>query len=159
MVAPGRDLTRSLLGVLCIGVLIVAAFWIVRPFVAAAIWATMIVVVTWPLMLRVQVRLWNSRALAVASMIVMLVLLFVIPLTLAVVTIVANADDIVDRIRSITSMPIPPPPQWLAQLPFIGAALAAAWLEASAAGVEGFVTHFVSYAGGLTTWLLAEVGN
>ena len=159
MISPQRDLTRTLLGVLCIGVLIVAAFWIVRPFVAAAIWATMIVVVTWPLMLRVQVHLWNYRALAVASMIAMLVLLFVIPLTLAVGTIVANADDIVDRIRSITSMPIPPPPQWLAQLPFIGAALAAAWLDASAAGVEGFVTQLVSYAGGLTAWLFAEVGN
>ncbi len=159
MAAPRRDLTRTLLGVLCIGVLIVAAFWIVRPFVAAAIWATMVVVVTWPLMLRVQVRLWNSRALAVASMIAMLVLLFVIPLTLAVGTIVANAGDIVDRIRSITSMPIPPPPQWLAQLPLIGAALAAAWLDASAGGVEGFVTHLVSYAGGLTAWLFAEVGN
>ncbi len=159
MAAPRRDLTRTLLGVLCIGVLIVAAFWIVRPFVAAAIWATMVVVVTWPLMLRVQVRLWNSRALAVASMIAMLVLLFVIPLTLAVGTIVANAGDIVDRIRSITSMPIPPPPQWLAQLPLIGAALAAAWLDAGAGGVEGFVTHLVSYAGGLTAWLFAEVGN
>ena len=159
MVAPQQDLTRTLLGVLCIGVLIVAAFWIVRPFVAAAIWATMIVVVTWAVMLRVQVRWWNSRALAVASMIVMLVLLFVIPLTLAIGTIVANAGEIVDRIRSITSMPIPPPPQWLAQLPFIGAALNTAWLQSSAGGVEGFVTQLLSYAGGLTTWLLAEVGN
>ena len=159
MAAPQRDLTRTLLGVLCIGVLIVAAFWIVRPFVAAAIWATMVVVVTWPLMLRVQARLWNYRALAVASMITMLVLLFVIPLALAVGTIVANAGEIVDRIRSITSMPILPPPQWLAQLPLIGAALAAAWLDASAGGVEGFVTNLVSYAGGLTAWLFAEVGN
>jgi hypothetical protein len=32
--------------VLFIGALIVAAFWILRPFIAAAIWATMIVVVT-----------------------------------------------------------------------------------------------------------------
>ena len=50
----------------------------------------MIVVVTWPLMLRVQIRLWNSRALAVASMIVMLVLCRD-SVTLAVGTIVANA--------------------------------------------------------------------
>lgn len=159
MASPQPDLTRTLLGVLCIGVLIVAAFWIVRPFVAAAIWATMIVVVTWPLMLRVQVHLWNYRALAVASMIAMLVLLFVIPLTLAVGILVANADDVVDRIRSITSMRIPAPPQWLAQLPLIGAALSAAWLDASVAGVEGFVTQLVSYAGGMTTWLFAEIGN
>lgn len=154
-----RDLTRTLLGVLCIGVLIVAAVWIVRPFVAAAIWATTIVVVTWPVMLRTQARLWNYRVPAVASMIAMLVLLFVIPLTLAIGTLVANAGDIVDRIRSITSTPIPPPPQWIAELPFAGAALAAAWSDASATGVEGFVAHLSPYAGGLTAWVFAEIGN
>lgn len=159
MAKPQRDLTRTLLGVLCIGLLIVAALWIVRPFVAAAIWATTIVVVTWPLMLRIQARLWNYRALAVASMIIMLILLFVIPLTLAIGAIVANADTIVDQIRSITTMLIPPPPPWVVQLPFVGAALAAAWVDASATGVEGLVTHLVPYTGGLTAWLFAEIGS
>jgi predicted PurR-regulated permease PerM len=159
MAKPQRDLTRTLLGVLCIGLLIVAALWIVRPFVAAAIWATTIVVVTWPLMLRVQARLWNYRALAVASMITVLILLFVIPLTLAIGAIVANASAIVDQIRSITSMPIPPPPHGVVQLPFIGAALAAAWTNASATGVEGLATHLVPYFGGFTAWLFAEIGS
>ncbi|HVG05046.1 MAG TPA: AI-2E family transporter YdiK [Burkholderiaceae bacterium] len=159
MANPERDLTRTLLGVLCIGLLIVAALWIVQPFVAAAIWATTIVVVTWPLMLRIQARLWNYRILAVASMITALILLFVIPLTLAIGAIVANADAIVDQIRSITSMPIPPPPNWVVQLPFIGTAFAAAWVEASAAGVEGLVSHLIPYAGGFTTWLFAEIGS
>lgn len=157
-----RDLTRTLLGVLCIGLLIVAALWIVRPFVAAAIWAMTIVVVTWPLMLRVQARLWNYRALAVTSMVIALILLFVIPLTLAVGAIVANAGAIVDQIRWITNTPIPPPPQWVAQLPFIGGALATAWRDASATGVEGLVTYLVPYvpsAGGFTAWLFAEIGN
>lgn len=156
---PARDLTRTLLGVLCIGVLILAAVWIVRPFVAAAIWATTIVVVTWPVMLRMQRWLWNYRVFAAAAMIVMLVLLFVIPLTLAVGTVVSNAGDIVDRIRSITSTPIPPPPVWMAQLPFVGGALAAAWAEARVTGVEGFVTYLSPYAGGLTAWVFDEIGN
>ena len=154
-----RDLIRTLLGVLCIGALIVAALWIVQPFVAAAIWATMIVIVTWPLMLRAQSRLWNNRGLAVTSMILMLVLVFVIPLTLAVGAIVSNADYIVGQIRSIANMPIPSPPQWLVQLPLIGPALSAAWLEVRATGVEGFLPHFGPYASGMTAWLLAELGT
>ncbi len=116
-----RDLTRTLLGVLCIGVLIAAALWIVRPFFAAGIWATTIVVVTWPLLIRMQRRLLNKRSLAAASMILMLVLVFVIPLTLGVGAVVAHADDIANQIRSITNMAIPPLPQWVAQLPLIGA--------------------------------------
>ena len=38
-----RDITRLILGVLFIGVLIAASFWILRPFLLALIWATMIV--------------------------------------------------------------------------------------------------------------------
>ena len=41
-----RELTRTLLGVIFLGALIVASFWILRPFLGAAIWATMIVFAT-----------------------------------------------------------------------------------------------------------------
>ena len=44
---PQRDLTRIILGLSVVGALTVAAFWIVRPFLAATIWAIMIVVTTW----------------------------------------------------------------------------------------------------------------
>jgi predicted PurR-regulated permease PerM len=43
-------------------VLIAASLWILRPFLPALIWATMVVVATWPLMLRVQRRFGNRRA-------------------------------------------------------------------------------------------------
>ena len=72
-----RDLVRTTLGVLAIGGLIIAVFWILRPFLAATIWATMIVVATWPLMLWFEARLWRRRSLAVAVMTLLLLLLFV----------------------------------------------------------------------------------
>ena len=49
-----RDLTRTVLAILIIGGLIVASFWILRPFLAAIIWATMIVVSTWPMLRALQ---------------------------------------------------------------------------------------------------------
>ena len=42
------DVTRILLAVVSIGGLIAATFWVLRPFLPALIWATMIVVATWP---------------------------------------------------------------------------------------------------------------
>ena len=60
-----RDLTRITLGVLFIGVLMAASFWILRPFLLALIWATMIVVATWPIMLRFQGWFAGKRWLAV----------------------------------------------------------------------------------------------
>ena len=61
------DLTRTTLAVLFVGGLIATCFWILRPFLPAIIWATTLVVATWPIMLRVQLRLWNNRGLAVAA--------------------------------------------------------------------------------------------
>ena len=43
-----RDLPRDLLAVLFIGALIGVSLWILRPFLVAMIWATTIVVATWP---------------------------------------------------------------------------------------------------------------
>ena len=51
MAQAKRELARTLLGVLFLGALIVASFWILRPFLAATVWTTMIVVSTWPAML------------------------------------------------------------------------------------------------------------
>jgi predicted PurR-regulated permease PerM len=51
-----RDITRVVLAVLAIAVLIATSAWILRPFATAAIWATMITVSSWPLLLRLQKR-------------------------------------------------------------------------------------------------------
>ena len=60
-----RDLPRLVLAVLWIGALIALSLWILKPFLPAMLWATTIVVATWPLMLSMQARLWNRRWLAV----------------------------------------------------------------------------------------------
>ena len=48
------DLTRTTLQLLALGVLIASSVWILRPFLVASTWATMIVVATWPLLLGAQ---------------------------------------------------------------------------------------------------------
>ena len=88
MTELSRDLTRTVLAVLVIGGLILASVWILRPFLAPVIWATMIVVSTWPVMLAVQGRLWNKRWLAVTVMTIALLLIFVAPFSAAIGTIV-----------------------------------------------------------------------
>src|SRR5258705_4973199 len=85
-----RDLTRTVFAVLIIGGLIAASLWIVRPFLAATIWATMIAVTTWPVLRTLQARLWRKRWLAATVMTAALLLVFVLPLSAALRTIVGN---------------------------------------------------------------------
>ena len=94
MAEPQRyDLTRVVLLVLFIGGLIGFSAWIVRPFVAPTIWAVMIVVSTWQIMLAVQRLARGRRWVAVTVMSFFLFLLLVVPLSAAIGTIVANLDD------------------------------------------------------------------
>jgi predicted PurR-regulated permease PerM len=153
------DLTRTLLAAIFLGGLIVASLWILRPFIAAAIWATMIAVATWPVLLWFQARLWQRRWLAIAAMCVVLVLVLAVPLALAIGTVVVNAEEIVTRAKSIAAFRMPTPPDWIAHLPFIGSKVVLAWKQAAASGVEGLLTRVMPYGGRLAQWLVGQAGN
>ena len=154
------DLTRTIFSVLFIGILIGGSLWILRPFVGPALWATMVVVATWPLMLRVQGLLRGRRSLAVAAMTLLLLLLFVVPLALAIVTIVGNADQMIEWAKLAADYHLPEkPPDWLVQLPLVGGVLERAWDQATAMGVRDLLPKLTPYAGNVTRWFVAQVGS
>jgi len=158
-VRPARDLPRNLLAVLLIAVLIAGNFWILRPFLPSLLWATMIVVATWPLMRKVQERLWGRRGLAVAGMTLALLVVFVAPFFLAVVTIVENTDRIAEWAKSLKTLALSSPPEWTAKIPLVGARLSALWQEIASAGQEGWIGYLTPYAGKLAHWFAAQAGS
>ena len=64
-------------GVIFIMIMIIASFWVVQPFIMGFAWAGMVVIATWPLLIRLQKLLWGKRWLAVIVMTLLLILLFV----------------------------------------------------------------------------------
>jgi predicted PurR-regulated permease PerM len=158
MNSPSRDLVRSALQLFFAGVLMAGSFWILQPFLLPLIWAIMIVVATWPLMLRTQAQLGGKRALAVTVMIAALLLILVVPVSLAVVTIVENAAEIVAWSRSQTFV-LPMPPAWVATLPVVGSRLAAEWRQIAAAGPEGLVVRILPYVDKIVRWFVAQMGG
>jgi predicted PurR-regulated permease PerM len=156
----GNDLTRTTFAVLFIGLLLGVTLWVLRPFLGATIWATMVVVATWPLMLRLQRLLWGRRALAVAVMTLLLLLLFVAPLTLAILTIVGNADVLVEWARAAAHWDLPDTaPAWVAGLPLVGEALAKAWAQLATLGLRDLAMKASPYAGSLTRGFVSQVGG
>jgi predicted PurR-regulated permease PerM len=154
------DLAGITFGVLFIGALLAAVAWIVRPFLGPAIWATMVVVATWPLMLRAQRLLFGRRTLAVLAMTLLLLLLFVVPLTLAIVTIVDNADEMVGWAKLATTWHLPEkPPAWATDLPLVGGLLDRAWEQATALGLRDLLPKLTPYAGNMTRWFVGQLGS
>ena len=113
LVHPRQDLTRVTLAVLFIGSLLVASFWVMQPFLPAIVWATTLVLATWPLMLWLQRHTGNRRGLAVLIMTLTLLLLVIVPFWLALSTVITNIDKVGDLVRTILSLRPPPPPSWL----------------------------------------------
>ncbi|MBK9114617.1 MAG: AI-2E family transporter YdiK [Betaproteobacteria bacterium] len=153
-----RDLTRTVLAVLLIATLIAASFWILRPFLLAVVWAAMIVVATWPLMLKVQGWV-RRRGWAVAIMTGAMLLLLVVPLVLAIKAIVENTGAIAGFVESLATRDIPPPPDWVARIPMVGATVSENWAEVAAGGKEGLAARAAPYAADAAKWLASQFGD
>jgi len=152
------DLTRITLQVIWIGILIAGTFWIMRPFIPSLIWAAMIVAATWPVMLKLQKALWGKRALAVAVMTMGMLVVFIVPFSLAVAAIFENVDKISAWFKALQVMSLPALPGWVSSLPMIGGKLAAAW-QSAAAGPEGISARLAPHAGTILSWFMSQAGS
>ncbi len=153
------ELTRSALAVLFIVGLIAACFWVLRPFLPSIIWGTTIVVATWPVMRGVERRLRGHRSLAVATMTLAMVLVFLVPVTLAVGALLSNGDVIISWVRALPTLELPPAPAWLRGLPGVGGRAEAAWNAVAVRGLEELAREAAPYAGGAVRWFLLEAGS
>src|SRR5215469_12281643 len=153
------DVTRVLFAVVSIGGLIAASFWIVRPFLPATIWAVMIVVATWPEMRWIEQKLGNRRGIAVTIMTAAMLAIILVPVAIAVTTLIDRADEIAGWTKSLTHFSVPPPPAWIVSLPVVGTKLAARWQEVAAmqpSDLAGHITPHLAVIGGC---LLAAEGG
>lgn len=154
-----RDITRTTLAVLFIGILIASTFWILKPFITAIVWAMIIVVATWPVMLGLQARLRNKRGFAVAVMTVILLLVIVVPFLFAIYTIMDNAENVVARIKSVGTVGVPQPPEWVEKIPLVGTRLADQWHQIAAIPPDQIPDRVAPYARDIVAWFLSRAGN
>jgi predicted PurR-regulated permease PerM len=61
--------------------------------------------------------------------------------------------------RSLASSGLPPPPEWVAKLPLVGAKLSAAWASSAEDGGAGLVARLGPYVSDAARWLLAQAGS
>jgi predicted PurR-regulated permease PerM len=93
-------------------------------------------------------------------MMAVLLLLLVIPFSLAIGTIMENADELVNWSKFLVNFTLPPPPDWLERLPLVGSPLAEGWRRITAAGaIPELSSRLSPHAGKLTRWFLAQAGN
>src|ERR1041384_3856174 len=130
MQSPNQiDLTRNILSILITIVLIVGSLWTMLPFLSGLLWATTIVVATWPLLLRVERSVGGKRSVATAVMTLVMFVVFVVPFGLAAITLLHAGLEGVEIVKAATSQGLPEPPSWLEKIPLIGARLVERWQD------------------------------
>ncbi len=142
----------------CVAALLWGVLEVLRPFLSAIIWAAIIVVATWPIMLHVQRLTGGHRSLAVVAMSSGLFVAVVGPVALLLGTLVTRLPELRDVGERLFSTPWPEPPAWLARLPF-GTQLSAQWQQAAAQRPEYWAGVIKPYLGNAALWLSQHVGT
>jgi predicted PurR-regulated permease PerM len=159
MTEQRADLARITLSVLFIGGLIAGSLWILSPFLGAFIWATMIVVATWPLMRRAERAFGGRRAPAVAVMSLGLLAILIVPLGVALQAILGNADALVALLARLPNANLPAAPEWLGKVPLAGERMAATWNQLASEGMAELIAQVQPYARAAAAWFAQQAGS
>ncbi|MCM0036795.1 MAG: AI-2E family transporter YdiK [Burkholderiaceae bacterium] len=154
-----HDLTRNTLAAILVVGLIALCLWVLKPFLAATVWATMIVVATWPWLKALDHLFGNRRTPAVLVMTAGMLLLLVMPLWWAISTIAERSGDLMTFGQVLATNGVPPPPDWVTHIPLVGDKISAFWQKLSAGGFNSFVDYLSPYASETGKWLLSQFGG
>jgi predicted PurR-regulated permease PerM len=158
-VEPHHDLGRITLAVLVILGLLIGSLWIILPLLPAILWASTLVLATWPLLKEAEHLVGGRRWVAVVLMTTGTLLMLFVPLWLAISVLLSNMDVLGRIAENLLSLRVPAPPGWLASVPIVGQGLADGWGKLASAGLSELAPRLTPYARTLTLWLGSTVGS
>lgn len=156
---PTPDILRITVVVLIICLLLGASFWTMLPFVGPLVWATAIVVATWPLLIRVQGLLGGRRSLATVVMTGFMLVIFIAPFWIAIGALLEASLEGIDIAREYLTHGLPPPPKWVEELPLAGSRFAARWQALADAGPAAIAEELRPYSRAAATWMIGMTGG
>ena len=156
---PSGDITRIVLLVIVIGLLLVGSFWTLLPFLGALIWAVTLAVATWPLLILVQRKTGGRRAVAVVLMTTLILMAFVVPMALAVSTVLDSAREAPALVQDFTVRGLGDPPAWIGGIPVVGERVSERWKEIAAGGPAAFADFVRPYASDAAAWAISLTGG
>ena len=153
-----REFINSIVLVLCVGALIASAVAVVWPFLPALVWASIIVVATWPVLKKLEGICQGHRRLAITLMSLALLIVVVLPITWLLSTLITHAPQLKDMVTGWIAGPLPAPPAWLARLPF-GDRLTMEWQEVISKTPASLVEQLRPYAMQSVQWMGSHIGS
>lgn len=135
-----------------IAILAAWCFEIVRPFIVPVIWGLIIAIGLYPGYRRLRDVLGGRRVWAAVILSLLTLVILLVPTALL-------SGSLVDAVQSFAwrfehgELSVPPPPEWVADLPLIGASLDGIWADASS-DLESALIPFAPQVKATLSWLL-----
>lgn len=152
------DLLKLIFNLLLIGLLIIVTFRVIESFLFGFFWAVMVVIATWPLMIKLQQRLFGRRILAVAVMTIILALVFVIPFGLIISSVTKNSSYLIEWVTNLSHQQIPTL-DWLQNIPVMGSELHQTWSDLVDNDGAELMKQVQPHIGSVVSWLISQVAN
>ncbi len=122
---------ESIGGIAVIALIVVGCFIILRPFISAILWAGILCYSTWPLFIRFENKLRGRRQVAALLMTLLVTSILILPFVIVGVKMAENISQFFDFIETLLVNGPPEPPEWIQNLPLVGADISEAWSEFS----------------------------
>ncbi|OYD81650.1 hypothetical protein CHT98_25000 [Azospirillum brasilense] len=139
-------------------ILLIGCFVVLRPFIAAILWAIILSFSTWPLHRRIEHALGGRTTLAAAIMTMMIMAVLVGPLVVLGMKLSENVLRVFETIHAAMDQGLPPLPDWLIGIPILGDRLQEIWsvLVSGEANLRG---TFQPYFGQIRDLVLESGGH
>lgn len=119
-----------------IALLVVGCFFVLRPFLAAFLFATVLCLSTWPAFLWLKRRLGGRTSLAALVFALAMLVAIALPVALAAHSLVTHSAQAIDFARGFIDRGPPDLPSGVASIPLVGGSIAEYWGQLTASRDE-----------------------
>jgi predicted PurR-regulated permease PerM len=101
----------------------------------------------------------GRRWVAIVIMTVVMLLIFIVPISLAIGTLFDATAQGVELVRTYFTQGLGEPPTWVSKLPWVGSKVATKWHEIAAGGPEALTQIAQPYVHVAASWVLGVSGG
>jgi predicted PurR-regulated permease PerM len=145
-------------GLLAIGAILFACFWIAKPLLFVLAWGALIAIALAPLH-RALARAGGNRPKAAVTVIVLFLLALVMfPLSFLPASFESAAERLAGVTNNWTELKLPPLPSWVSGVPWLGPMINESWTAATSNSRELLIA-VKPYVGPTLQWLAEKGGS
>lgn len=145
---------ERLVGLLIIGVIILACFWIAWPLIGVLAWGALIAVALYPVQRRLASAIGGHPKTATMLIVLSLLILVIVPLSYLPGSFDHATEAIATMTNNWTELTLPPPPSWVSDFPLVGSTIGEKW-NAAASSSRNVLIILKPYLGPAFQWLAA----